>query len=312
MVRFLYVLYQTVFNIHNMIAINLKRIEPQHFPDGSQMLLDVKVYVNNFTMPVEFYWEYENDEECMRLFYLVNHIREHDPNAKLTLNMPYIPNARMDRVKSVNEVFTLKWFCKFINSLNFSSVTVLDPHSDVSTALLDRVDVRTSWLNNILNYAIQEASEDCDDKDFLVYFPDAGAMKRYKDMKAFRRVDMIYGQKQRNWETGDILGLDVMDKNGGVINPVVNPIWQENPFKGKTILMVDDIISYGGTLYHSAMKLKELGAENIYAYATHTENSVLDDEKGTFKKCLDDGTVKILFTTSSIFHGKHPSIKIIG
>ena len=134
----------------------------------------------------------------------------------------------------------------------------------------------------------------------------------YKDMKAFRRVDMIYGQKQRNWETGDILGLDIMDKNGGVINPVVNPIWQENPFKGKTILMVDDIISYGGTLYHSAMKLKELGAENIYAYATHTENSVLDDEKGTFKKCLDDGTVKILFTTSSIFHGKHPSIKIIG
>ena len=76
--------------------------------------------------------------------------------------------------------------------------------------------------------------------------------------------------------------------------------------------MVDDIVSYGGTLYYSTLKLKELGAEHIFAYASHTENSVLDEEKGKFKKCLDDGTVEKLFTTSSIYHGKHDSIEIIG
>ena len=295
-----------------MISVNLKKVEPKHFPDGSQMLLDFKVYVDNPPYAVDIYWEYENDEECMTLYYLVNHVREHDPDAKIVLSMPYIPNARMDRVKDAKEVFTLKWFCKFINSLNFHTVTVLDPHSDVSAGMLDRVEIRSSWLNNMLNYAIQESMYDCDYDDFMVFFPDAGAMKRYKDFKAFKKVNMIYGQKKRDWSTGEILGFEIMDKDGHVIDPVVNPTWQDSPLKGKTILMVDDIISYGGTLYYSALKLKELGAEHIFAYASHTENSVLDEEKGKFKKCLDNGTVEKLFTTSSIYHGKHDSIEIIG
>lgn len=308
-----------------MIYINLNKVEPKHFPDGSQMLLDLKVFVLN-DWAVDIYWEYENDEECMTLLYIVNHVREHVPHAKIVLSMPYIPNARMDRVKSPKEVFTLKWFCKFLNDLKFDTVTVLDPHSDVSTALLDRVEVRSEWLNKLLEYAINSASEDCEDDDFYVFFPDAGAMKRYKDFKAFKRINMIYGQKVRDWNTGNILGLDIMDGNGrnltvgagvdcetaGLDGSCVTSVKTFLPFSGKTVLMVDDIISYGGTMYHSALKLKELGAKEIYAYATHTENSLLDEEKGTFRKCLDDGTVKKLFTTSSIFHGKHAAIDIIG
>ena len=309
-----------------MIYVNLNKVEPKHFPDGSQMLLDLKIFAFNDNS-IDIYWEYENDEECMTLFYIVNHVREHIPNVKIVLSMPYAPNARQDRVKSPKEVFTLKWFCKFINDLKFDHVIVLDPHSDVSTALLDRVEVRSEWLNKLLEYSINTASEDCNDEDFYVFFPDAGAMKRYKDFKAFKGINLIYGQKQRDWETGEIQGLEIMDKNGHVLSPQLgidfetaglngNPVEafmaEFRPLEDKTILMVDDIISYGGTLYHSALKLKELGAKEIYAYASHTENSVLDREKGTFRKCLDDGTVKKLFTTSSIFHGKHGSIDIIG
>jgi ribose-phosphate pyrophosphokinase len=72
--------------------------------------------------------------------------------------------------------------------------------------------------------------------------------------------------------------------------------------------MVDDIISYGGTLAYSADSLKKLGASAIYAYASHTENSVLDEENGTLLKRLNDGTVDEVFTTSSIYTGNHPKI----
>ena len=309
-----------------MITVNLKKIEPKHFPDGSLMLLDLKVYVIDGSNAVDIYWMYENDEECMMLYYIVSHIREHVPSAKIILSMPYIPNARMDRVKNAKEVFTLKWFCKFINSLNFEYVTVLDPHSDVSSALLDRVENRKEWLNKLLEYSINAASEDCDDENFMVFFPDAGAMKRYKDFDAFNRIVMIYGQKQRDWNTGEILGLDIMDRDGHKLENTIGidcetsgidvkqhtSVITSRPLERKTILMVDDIISYGGTLYHSAKKLKELGAEHIFAYASHTENSVLDEEKGVFKKCLDDGTVEKLFTVSSIYNGKHDKIEVIG
>jgi chromosomal replication initiator protein len=82
-------------------------------------------------------------------------------------------------------------------------------------------------------------------------------------------------------------------------------------YRNIDILMIDDIISYGGSLYHSANKLKELGVGKIYAYATHTENSVLDREKGTLIKSLENGTVEKLFTTNSLYSGKHEKIEVV-
>ena len=69
--------------------------------------------------------------------------------------------------------------------------------------------------------------------------------------------------------------------------------------------MIDDIVSYGGTLAYSADALKEYGTKDIYAYASHTENSILDKEKSTLLKRLEDGTVKRLFTTNSIYRGEN-------
>ena len=70
-------------------------------------------------------------------------------------------------------------------------------------------------------------------------------------------------------------------------------------------------VSYGGSMAYGADKLKELGAAHIYAYASHVENSVLDQEKGTLLKRIDYGTVDKLFTTNSIFNGEHNNIEIV-
>ena len=104
---------------------------------------------------------------------------------------------------------------------------------------------------------------------------------------------MVYGEKIRNWETHRIEGLNVVTNGVDLTN--------------KNILMIDDIISYGGTFYHSANKLKELSVKRIYAYATHVENEMLNEERGTFIKSLKDGTVTKLFTTNSIFKEENES-----
>ena len=93
-----------------------------------------------------------------------------------------------------------------------------------------------------------------------------------------------YGMKKRNWDDGIITGVEVVD-NGIEL-------------KGKTILMADDIIAFGGSLYYSAKKLKELGCGKIYAYATHVEKSILDKEQG---KLLQSGLVERVYTTDSLF-----------
>ena len=289
-----------------MIKVNGREVKVNHFPDGSQALLNVDITPSiprDGARHFDICWlSYNGDEECMTLFYITKHIREHYPNATIALSMPYIINARMDRVKSYDEVFTLKWFCQFINSLNFKVVRVLDAHSNVSLALLDRVEVINveRHIGYVIGYVLGE-------NDY-VYFPDAGSMKRYATMECFshNNLHIIYGEKDRDWKTGEIQGLKIFDRDGERIDT------DENYFpKRASVLMVDDIISYGGTLYHSAKKLKKMGAGDIYAYATHTENSVLDKEKGTFIKCLEDGTVNRLYTTDSLYAGSHPRITVI-
>lgn len=290
-----------------MILLNLKKVEVSHFPDGTQCLLNFpsfSPYCNGPRTSCELYWRYENDEEYATLMYLTMHLREHHPSIEIYLTIPYLPNARMDRVKSDEEIFTLKYFCRFINWLNFTKVRILDVHSNVSLALLDRVE-EISVEPDIEN-VLSEVFCDTEDENCYIYFPDAGSMKRYGNLKCFKNYHILYGEKIRVWKTGEIKGLKIFNEDGDRIDNLNGEI-----LKGKDIVMIDDIISYGGTLYHSANKLKALGANNIYAYATHVENSVLDKERGTFIKSLEDGTVQHLYTANTIFSKTHEKISII-
>ena len=297
-----------------MISINGHRIEVGHFPDRTQMLMNIPMSeilnkeVSN-SDAIRFTWRYESDEEMVTLLYLRRHIEEklqylYDRSFKYCLTMPYIPNARMDRTESIAECSTLKYFCEMINSMKFNSVNVFDPHSNVSVALLNNVMLITPGyeISNALKN-IKRSQKGLDYEDIILYFPDEGAYKRYSKLfngnfrsdalTEFMNNTFIYGAKKRDWKTGKISGLSIKDRDGNTL--------QDDALKGRTVLMIDDIVSYGGTLAYSVDSLKELGVENVYAYASHTENSVMDDEKGTLLKRFLDGSLKRLYTTDSIY-----------
>ena len=71
------------------------------------------------------------------------------------------------------------------------------------------------------------------------------------------------------------------------------------------MLIVDDICSRGGTFYHSAQKLKEAGASDIFLYITHCENTILEGE------LIKSGLVKKIFTTDSIFTEENELISTV-
>lgn len=273
-----------------MIKYNDDVINVEHYPDGTQKInLKSSVEGENY---IE--WFYERDEEFLTVAYITGHCRDILKDCSINLYLYYIANARMDRIHNRYEIFTLKHFCKLINSLNFNQVYVLDPHSNVSVALLDRcvqLNIR-NWVDDV----IESIKENDKDIDLILYFPDAGACKKYSNI--FTEYKYCWGEKKRDWDTGEILGLEVKTNNG-------------EPINGKTVLMIDDIVSYGGSLYFSSLELMKLGVYQIYAYATHTENSILDKEKGTLIKSLENNTVKKLFTTNSLYTGTHEKIQVM-
>jgi ribose-phosphate pyrophosphokinase len=265
-----------------MISIDGEIIHAGSFPDGTILIKhDPTFYLD---CGAQIVWKYENDREFLCLMYLVKHLRAHGVE-HIDLYMPYIPNARQDRTKTRDDVFTLKYFAELLNSLNLDSVTVLDPHSSVSEALINNLDIVTPE-QYLLKVFVKLSSYGI--KDITMFYPDEGSMKRYSGMF---ELPYAFGIKNRDWKTGKIEGLDV----AGAVDQIT----------GKDILIVDDICSRGGTFYHSAKKLKELGAKDVYLYVSHCENTVLEGE------LLKGDLIKKVFTTDSIFTKEHEKVEIL-
>lgn len=259
-----------------MLFLEGKKVEQNHFPDGTLHLsvccdIEPSYYIT---------WKYDSDDELFTLICLAKHLRSLSKDCRLVLTLPYIPHARMDRVKANSDVFTLKYFAQTINDLGFDAVWVVDPHSNVSDALIN--NVKHIEVKQVVDMAINNANPD------LLFYPDEGAMKRYS---AMIQMPYAFGIKRRDWETGKIEGLDV----AGSVEDIA----------GKNILIVDDICSRGGTFYFSAKKLKELGANKVYLYVSHCENTILEGE------VLKGDLIERVYTTDSIFTKEHPKIEVL-
>ncbi len=263
-----------------MLKVDGTAVNIGHFPDGTLLIKHPANYSEKEKqMRHEIQWLFENNEEMVALMYLTRHLQSHGVS-EIELLMPYIPNARQDRVKSDEDVFTLKYFAEFINSLGFSKVTVLDPHSYVSGALINNIVVLNpqEYISAAISFS----------KATMLFFPDEGATKRYSGMFS---LPYAFGIKKRDWQTGQIQGLDIAGSTELI--------------KDATILIVDDISSRGGTFYYSAKKLKELGAGKIFLYISHCENTILQGE------VLTSGLIERVYTTHSIYTAEHDKIGVI-
>lgn len=258
-----------------MIKINNMVVNQDRFPDGT-LHLDLSKTSGVIAERNTLYWFYENDSElftiiCIKRFFEDNYGK----NFPLYLEMKYLPHARFDRAPNYGDVFTLKYFCEIINSLNFAHIIVWDAHSNVGIAL----------LNNVTNcpvypFILSAIKNIPDNSNLVMFYPDEGAMKRYS---AQINNPYAFGVKKRDWANGKILGLDIINKE---------------LVKDKDILIVDDICSRGGTFLYSAKALKEAGANKIYLYITHLEKTVLEGE--LWKEMVDNQLIECIFTPNPL------------
>lgn len=238
-----------------MIFANGKVIQ-ERFPDGT---LHLNINDCNFDIKKVFiHWSYKSDDELFTLICLKGYLDYNYPNLPVILSVPYLPHARMDRVKDKKDVFTLKYFCQTINSLNFDKVIIWDCHSNVGTALLNRVENKSP--KKFIARAIARSGAE------VLFFPDEGAMKRYSSLIY---MPYAFGNKERDWKTGAINKLSIV--NGELV-------------KDKNVLIVDDICSRGGTFVRAANLLKAAGARKISLYVTHCEETI---EKGEVLDMVD-------------------------
>lgn len=278
-----------------MIKVNGNLIEQERFGDNTLKCaltgIGAKANSNIFGNLVstdidnmntsEITWCYDSDDELFTLACIVDTLRDRDPLVQIILTMPYIPNARQDRCVS-GRLFTLKTFAKIINSMNFYQVKVIDPHSDVSTALIDRV----KNMDIITDYKLKKMAVDYMNAHYSgmpqqIMYPDNGAAKKYNATD-----DNIVGVKHRN-EEGRIDSYSLFGIKDGT----------------KSVLIIDDICGYGGTFVSASKELRKQGVENVYLCVSHCENNIL--KGGVFDY------IGGVFTTDSICTVEHPKLHVL-
>jgi len=155
-----------------------------------------------------------------------------------SLVLPLIPGSRQDRINpSGDYLFTLKSVAKALNARRFPSVVVLDPHSDVGPALIDRCRVIAASVPN-------------DNEYDGVIAPDGGAEKRAYRIAASLGLPLFHAWKTRDVTSGALAGFGI------------------EPIRAGNYLVVDDLCDGGGTFIGLADLLDASGAR-ADLYVTH-------------------------------------------
>lgn len=212
------------------------KIDMAHAPKGGIGFVDITAKIKNSTDVMALAMLVD---ACSRLEGLHNH-------AEFTLHLPYIPYARQDRVMNPGEALSIKVFANIVNSLGFDKVIVDDPHSDVSAALLNNVQIRGQEI------LVAEFHDQLAGKDVTIVAPDAGARKKAQKVADRMRLPLVEAGKVRDLKTNEITGTAIF---GDV--------------KDRECVIVDDICDGGRTFIALAQALKENGAKRVILYVTH-------------------------------------------
>lgn len=193
----------------------------------------------------------------------------------LVLFTGYFPYGRQDRVCNPGEAFSVQVYANLLNTLNFYSVVVADPHSDVIQGVVDRCSILEQH-DVIRNFG--ELNKYISKEGPLLVSPDAGANKKLQKLcKSYFRSSFIRADKARNMVTGEI----------------TETIVYCDDLEDRDVLIVDDICDGGYTFIKLAEALKAKGAGKVSLYVTH----------GLFSKGVEallDNGIDHIYTTDSL------------
>ncbi|MCG2615771.1 hypothetical protein LZZ85_15835 [Terrimonas sp. NA20] len=191
---------------------------------------------------------------------------------KVELHISYLLAARMDRVMLDGEPFSLRVMAGIINQANFRKVKIFDPHSEVSTALIDRSYAITNheYVSDVLtDYFAKNKGG-----DYALVSPDGGALKKIHKLAHYLNVEnVVECMKERDVRTGALTSFKTTTEN----------------LSGQICFIIDDICDGGGTFAGTAKMLKEKGASKVILVVSH----------GIFSKGTKIESVDEIYSTDS-------------
>ncbi len=260
-------------------------IEERIFPDGEVcprlQLTDENLLQNSHVIiAMQLSLDQCKNQYFFSLLLTIYNVKRYG-TSKITCIMPYHLYSRQDRESRLGEPFSSKYLASMLESAGINTFLTINSHSYGKNPLSDffrKSESISISAISLVAKTIQQLSNSTD--EILCFSPDEGALMLAKE--AADAIDSpFYGaiRKKRDPDTGkitqDLMGIDISLKN-------------------RHILLVDDLVSSGGTMVGAARIFKQKGAKKVYLGYIHGVHSVENFEK------LQKEDIQLFVTTDTI------------
>jgi ribose-phosphate pyrophosphokinase len=234
--------------IAESLSCDVIDFETRRFPDGERYLRFTKELPRDTAVVTQSLYK-DPDGLMMEYVFLAKTLI--DLGAKDVVGaFPYLAYLRQDSRFKAGEAISARIVSQIIESAPTSAILTLDSHLHRVHNLKELFRIPAINLSAIPSLAKQLESE-CTLHDPIVVAPD-GEAAQWADLAApILEAESVVMQKTRYGDTS-------VDINLGHATP-----------SGRDIVLVDDIISTGGTIAQVAQQLKNKGADHIHALITH-------------------------------------------
>jgi len=216
----------------------------KQFPDGElyvRLLDDVTgvdaLIIQSLSPP--------QDRNLMLLLQLISAFKMNDGGEALVL-IPYMAYARQDKRFLPGEPVSAHLVARLIEAAGADRVALVEVHSDIAAKGF-RKSVLIEATRSFAEYYLSSGFE----KAYVVA-PDRNATPRARRLAEAIEGEVGWVEKTRDKETGFVTSTE------GVLNPA-----------GRKTILIDDIISTGGTIIEAIRLLKSKGASKISVACVH-------------------------------------------
>jgi len=242
--------------------------ETKIFPDGESKITLRKIPKKSVILVVQSTYP-PVDTNLLQALSIISQVRK--ISSKTFAIIPYMGYARQDKQFLSGEVITMSVVAKMLQSAGAKKVIVVDIHSNTALNHFNIPTENVSAVPELANYF-----KKLNLKNPLVVSPDVGGSSRSKKFASLLKTDFIVLKKHRDRKTGRV---SIQTAKADV--------------QGKDLILVDDIISTGGSIIKAAQFLKKQKCKRVFVACTH---GLLVE--GAEKKIRKAGVSRIISTNT--------------
>lgn len=257
--------------VAKLLHTSLGKIDLTRFADG-ELRPWIKEDVRDKTVFVLESFSFNMDEHIVEMVLIGDAIRRGAPKTMVAV-IPYMGYARQDKLHRVGEPVSARVIANFLEVSKYREVIIVDLHNEAIVGFFHVPVTHVSALNTLAQEVKKMRIQ-----NGVIVSPDVGGTKRARNLGYALDLPIVVMEKKRFLDRHDV------SESYEIIGNV----------KGKTAIIIDDIISTGGTIAHSTTSLMDAGAASVVVLATH---AVL---AGNAMKNLVDSSVDKIIVTDSI------------